>query len=162
MFTFHRQDRSGAGAARNRGVELAKGDYLAFLDADDVWLPGKLSAQVMEFESAGPECEAIFTHAIQFHGESESAPLAGYFPGTMLIRREAFLRVGYFSTDRSVRETFEWQARALDAELRFEILPEGYYRRRLHGDNRGRTEPNLQGYLDVIKASLDRRRQGEQ
>ena len=157
---YHCQERSGAGVARNVGVKMAKGDLLAFLDADDVWLPGKLSRQMSIMESE-PELEAVFTHAVQFRESADmvESPLAGYFPGTMLIRRAAFLRIGNFATDRAVRETFEWQARAVAARLHSAIVPEVFYRRRIHATNRGLIEPNTQNYLEVLKASLDRRRQ---
>lgn len=54
-----RQDRAGPAAARNIGIRAARGDYLAFHDADDVWMPGKLTAQ-MRFMQAHPEFHIVF------------------------------------------------------------------------------------------------------
>ena len=50
--------RSGVGAARNEGVSQATGDLLAFLDSDDLWLPGKLKAELDILERF-PDAEAI-------------------------------------------------------------------------------------------------------
>src|SRR5437667_8237163 len=53
------QENAGPGAARNRGLELAQGELVAFLDADDEWLPNYLSESVRLLDEYGPGVAAI-------------------------------------------------------------------------------------------------------
>ncbi len=50
---FRQKANLGAQAARNKGIELASGDWIAFLDSDDVWMPNKLERQVEELQKVG-------------------------------------------------------------------------------------------------------------
>ena len=159
---------AGPGAARNRGVELARGDLFAFLDADDRWEASKLERQVGTL-AAAPELDAVFGHVRQFHspelGEDArrrtrilAEVLPGYHPGTMLIRREAFHTVGPFDTTCQVGEFVSWHARASDGGLRMLMLPEVVMHRRLHEANLGIRARAATDYVRHLKATLDRRR----
>src|SRR5262245_43868299 len=142
---YERQEPAGIGAARNRGVELATGGLLAFLDSDDLFEPGRLSAQVSALER-DLSLEAVFGYVSEFlqPGLPQNvvatlrAPMDA-FPShlsmSMLIRCPAFERIGPFAVDYVVGETIEWYARAMRSGLRSEMLDEVVVRRRLHGSN---------------------------
>jgi hypothetical protein len=83
-------------------------------------------------------------------------------PGTLLVKRPAFDRVGLFKTDLKVGEFIDWYARAMELGLRSKMLPELLLWRRLHRTNQGvRERQSVTDYARVLKASLDRRRAGK-
>jgi glycosyltransferase involved in cell wall biosynthesis len=163
------QPNRGAGAARNRGAGLAQGSFLAFLDADDLWVEDKLARQMMAFE-ADSNLDMVFGYVRQFHSpeldEEEkkqrkilSEVMPGHHVGTMLIRRDAFFRVGSFRTDLEVGEFIDWHARATEMGLRSQMLPDVVMKRRIHTNNMMQRERGSQtDYVRILKASLDRRR----
>lgn len=163
------QPHSGAGAARNVGIELAQGSFFAFLDADDLWVNDKLTRQMTAINS-DRELDIVFGHIQQFHSPEldESVKhklhcppelMPGYNSGTMLIERDTFFRVGLFETNWQVGEFINWYLRLRELKLRTIMLPELVMWRRLHETNMGiRQRQSITDYVRILKASLDRRR----
>lgn len=67
-----RQANAGVAAARNKGLAEARGELIAFLDADDVWLPGKLKAQV-EYLLAHPETGVVYGIFSRWHAKPDGS-----------------------------------------------------------------------------------------
>jgi glycosyltransferase involved in cell wall biosynthesis len=163
------QPQQGAATARNRGVDAAHGEYLAFLDADDVWSADKLALQLAALE-AHPDWPAVFGQVEQFISPEldedtqrqivcPPGPRAGLHVGAMLIRRADFQTVGPFDPHYALGEFVDWCARAAERGLAFQVLPQVVMRRRLHTTNLTRRQRDDQGaYVRLAKAALDRRR----
>jgi glycosyltransferase involved in cell wall biosynthesis len=69
-------DQHSIAAARNRGITQGRGEFIAFLDADDVWMPTKLEQQIKLF-ATGERLDVAFTNFYFWDGHTESEPFFG-------------------------------------------------------------------------------------
>lgn len=164
--------QGGIGATRNSGVERASGDFLAFLDADDYWVPEKLLWQI-ELFTRDPALDLVFGQVRQFYSPDIPVPDAertrleqsvfdGQHVGTMLARSESFHRVGPFNPQLRVGEFLDWYARATEAGVRAAAVPGVVMFRRIHDQNTvTRYRASQTDYAKILKAALDRRRKRE-
>jgi glycosyltransferase involved in cell wall biosynthesis len=171
------QNNAGAAVARNLGVGAARGEFVAFLDSDDLWCPEKLQRQMERFD-ARPELDLSLTYLQNFwipELEREKARfqdhrLAGTLPGyvtqTLLARRSAFDKVGLFDESLRVGDPADWFLRVREVGLVTEMITDILVYRRMHESNmsmqagtRRMTSSMQDAILRVVKASLDRRRQ---
>ena len=107
-----RQANSGVAAARNRGVAESTGDFIAFLDGDDLWRGAKIERQMQALARSGPETAAVYNWSCLIDEDDRILASGGHQPvqgkvfaqtcrreligngSTLLVRKAAFLEVG--------------------------------------------------------------------
>jgi glycosyltransferase involved in cell wall biosynthesis len=166
------QTRLGPAATRNRGVQEARGAFLAFLDPDDLWQSDKLELQLRCFE-ADPALDLCVSHARLIwepeaaeqaqrlqHLPRASEPVPGFATTTLLARRQVFETVGLFDPDLWFADAVDWFLRAEAAGLKRLLLPEALTLHRMHGRNlsQRREQDSRQEFLRIVKRWADRRR----
>lgn len=166
---YIQQANQGVAAARNNGIEAARGDFFAFLDQDDLWTPEKLKLQ-MDHLLTHPELGYTLTQQKYFLNPGAAMPAwfrkelfdsvhTGWVLGTMVVRRSAFAQVGNFATGYSAANDSDWFFRAKAAAIPMAVVPELLLLKRIHETNEsGRAKEVLAELRKVVKSSLERQR----
>jgi len=127
---IRRPENKGAGAARNTGIRESRGGYIAFLDSDDEFLPGKLRAQVRMFEDLSLKPGLVFANIWENEAKKKSSvpgktpsgyveigkkfPASVYCgPPTWMLTRECIGKVGFFDEILWTLEDLDYFARAV-------------------------------------------------
>jgi len=163
------QANQGVAAARNHGIEASRGEFLAFLDQDDLWTPEKLKLQI-NYLLSHPGVGYTLTQQQFFLDPGATLPAwfrkelltsvhTGWVLGTLVVRRTAFEQVGNFATGYSAASDGDWFFRAKAAGIPMEVVPELLLLKRIHGSNESAHAKEILSELrKVVKSSLDRQR----
>jgi glycosyltransferase involved in cell wall biosynthesis len=173
------QANAGPAAARNRALRMAKGEYIAFLDSDDLWPEGKLAHQLALMQ-AHPDIGLLFGDCRQFDEQGEYAqtllegggrdlafwghPLYVLRPyaklmqgnfittGSIVIRRACVNRVGYFDENLRLVEDLEYWLR-IALEFPIAHVDTVCLLRRRHEDNTSRDQVAMSlAFLSVLES----------
>jgi glycosyltransferase involved in cell wall biosynthesis len=163
------QSNRGPAAARNRGLAMARGDLISFLDVDDLWPPAKLKIQISRLMD-DPFVDVVLGRVkfirlpgapeINIQFESPDNTLVNAYLGSGVFRKPVFEKVGHFDETLRFSEDQDWFLRARELNVSIVILKQVTLLYRLHKDNmtRNKSTTDLQ-FIRVLKKSLDRRRQ---
>lgn len=162
-------DKRGVGAARNSGVKNSSGEYIAHLDADDIWVPEKLDIQINEFrnnsslEIAGGMMQPFYDPGMDPAKRKmiycSETPLPGFSASVLIVKREAFFKVGFYREDLELGQDLDWFIRAREIGLKEKMVEKLLAYRRLHENNSSMIKKNNRiERLRVLKESIDRRR----
>jgi glycosyltransferase involved in cell wall biosynthesis len=150
---YHYQSNAGLGASRNKAIELSKGEFIAIIDHDDLWLPSKLEKQMALF-TGRPQTGLVYTEESVLYHYSEGTTKLIYntYPyqrgnlllplvltdfitcSSIMIRTEALNHVGLFNPVFNQAEEYDLILR-IAAQFEMDYVEEPLVKYRLHSSN---------------------------
>jgi glycosyltransferase involved in cell wall biosynthesis len=167
---YHEQENTGQARAKNRGLRAARGEFIAFLDADDKWSPDKLEKQLPVFK-AHPEAGLVHTNVmlITESGEPLGSPQRSYPQGWIsgdllidnrvngmasIVRRECLEQVGIFDESLSMGIDYDLWLR-ISARYQILFLDEvTYFYRQWAGQMSHRYEERMDNAIRIMEKFL--------
>jgi glycosyltransferase involved in cell wall biosynthesis len=165
---YIRQSNHGPASACNKGLSMAQGDIVGFLDADDLWTQNRLHLQLPYFTEDSKldivlGLVQLMRHSI-LPADSGSfipvdTPEIALHPGCSLFKRKVFNTVGFFDETLTMGYDWDWFMRARELGITMTILEHTtlYYRRHA-GNITNQVERGNHFTLEMLRKSIDRRR----
>jgi glycosyltransferase involved in cell wall biosynthesis len=164
------QPNRGPSAARNRGIKMAAGDVIAFLDVDDLWPQNTLKSQ-LNCLASNPSVDVVqgFIQKMQLSTsaegeqffEPESKPHINVNVGSLILRKSVFEKVGFFDETMHYSEDTDYWLRLKESGISMMILNQVtlFYQKHQSNITNGKEYMRNDGFIMVLKRFLDRRRQ---
>ncbi|MEQ8719077.1 MAG: glycosyltransferase family 2 protein [Acidimicrobiales bacterium] len=157
---LRRESNGGIAAARNTGLDACDREWIAFLDADDIWPPDR--TEQLARALTGVPGPSVAVGLVEHFGEHDAlefdpTPTRGLLAGGILLRRGDFDLVGPFDPSLRTGEFVDWFTRAREFGLTEIDIDEIVLRRRVHPSSTAASRRDLRtDYLDTVRAHLSR------
>ncbi len=164
------QTNQGPSVARNTGIEESTGNFISFIDCDDIWYPEKLKVQI-EYLNKHSNIGFVFAHRrMKIEKNIDNPPwykeklFTNDHPvlgaSAILVRRKIYTKIGGYNPNYRFGENAEWLTRAKDAGVEMTILPKTLLELRVHERNQTyHLDEMRSNILKALKGSIDRQRE---
>ena len=163
------QQNLGVSNARNAGIRFASGEFITHLDADDIWVPGRL-ANCLNFFDENPETGFVLGLQQMFLEQGAVKPpsikqewLENHTEasnnGVIMVRKACYQKIGLFDTSLKNGEDTEWLLRARDAGSISARVPYVFIKRRIHDANLtvGQSQEYKKMLFKIMRESVQRK-----
>jgi len=160
-----KQEHRGVQAALNKGISGSIAQYIAFLDADDLWHPRKLEKQLAYITTN--KTEFCFCLMQEFEDKStlseitkhkaRTGPMKGFHKSAFLANRKVFDKYGLFDETVGIGDFVEWYSRVIRTQNSVGMIEEALAYRRIH-DTNTMLKADKNSFLNILKKHLDESR----